>query len=84
MTISCGLARATQPDTTGYTGVPGAATMSIPLWKEWPADSSGPVQPKGSPLLTIRGSPKAPRIGCGLLKGLMGQWYARLVCREPL
>src|SRR5215211_62195 len=63
------------PETTGYTGWPGAAAMSRPLWNE---NAPAPNSPSGWKGFwnTMRGSPKLPRIGCAWWNGFSGQPYA--------
>ena len=64
-----------RPETTGYTAVPVAAAMSIPLWNVYEPGVSGVESPSSlSPSATVRGSPKKPRIGCCRSNGLTGQW----------
>src|SRR6476620_4951736 len=56
-------------------GVPSGAAMSTPWWNEKNPGPSNP--PARTPFWnTVRGSPKKPRIGCCLSKGLTGHGYA--------
>ena len=66
----------TVPVRTGNTGVSLAAEMSTPKWKlNVPAPVIRPFSLGGASKI-VRGSPKLPRIGCGLSNGFTGHWYA--------
>ena len=73
----------TTPETTGYTAEPLGAEMSTPLWNSKVPPPERTPRRVGAALKIVRGSPKLPRTGCCLSKGLTGQWYDAVASALP-